>query len=223
MMTIEDRCVEICDTIGVKEVTVVAISKKQPFSVIEEAYEMGIRHFGENYVQEALPKIEQGKKDKLAIKWHYVGALQTNKMNKIVPEVMWLHAIDSWSQIEKLSKMLEQGIVLPKLLVQLNLAKEDTKSGLIEKDIKAFFEKVEATKLKVSGLMTFPPLQTDPEKNRPYFAKMKQWQDKINSWKLKQAQIKDLSMGVSNDYQVAVEEGATIVRLGEAIFGPRTP
>ncbi len=221
MMTIEDRCVEICDTIGVKEVTVVAISKKQPFSVIEEAYEMGIRHFGENYVQEALPKIEQGKKDKLAIKWHYVGALQTNKMNKIVPEVMWLHAIDSWSQIEKLSKMLEQGIVLPKLLVQLNLAKEDTKSGLIEKDIKAFFEKVETTKLKVSGLMTFPPLQTDPEKNRPYFAKMKQWQDKINSWKLKQTQIKDLSMGVSNDYQVAVEEGATIVRLGEAIFGPR--
>ena len=222
-MTIADRWHSVCEKIDVSKVTVVAISKKQPYSAVHQAYDVGIRDFGENYVQEALPKIQQSKDRLLHIQWHYVGALQTNKMNKIVPEVDCLHAIDSQSQIEKLNKMLEQGIVIPKLLVQLNLANEDTKSGLSEDQVQPFLEDVsQNTNLQISGLMTFPPLQTDPEKNRKYFAKMKELQGRINGWKMPNISVQELSMGVSNDYWVAVEEGATLVRLGEAIFGPRT-
>lgn len=222
MENIEDRLHRIRQVVGTKDVTVVAISKKQHFSAIHQAYDLGIRHFGENYVQEALPKIEKSNELQLNIHWHYVGALQTNKMNKIVPAVQTIHAIDSDSQIEKLKKMREGGSKIPQLLVQLNLANEDTKSGLSENQLKLFLEKVSTTtQLTISGLMTFPPLQTDPEKNRPYFAKMKQIQEQVNGWKLDRIQIHDLSMGVSSDYQVAIQEGATIVRLGEAIFGPR--
>lgn len=205
-----------------QNVTVVAISKKQTFAKIQEAYDLGVRHFGENYVQEALPKILESKTMGLDIQWHFVGALQTNKMNKIVPAVHYLHAIDSLSQIEKLEKMQEKGILIPKLLVQLNVAGEATKSGLEENEIQTFMNYIsENTKLDVSGLMTFPPLQTDPEKNRPFFARLNLWKEKINDWNLPRVQISDLSMGVSNDYLVAIEEGATLIRLGEAIFGPR--
>lgn len=222
MKKIEDRLHQVFQAIGSKDVTVIAISKKQPFSVIHQAYDLGLRHFGENYVQEALPKIEQSIERELKIHWHYVGALQTNKMNKIVPVVHYLHAIDSISQIEKLKKMQESGSSTPKLLVQINVANESTKSGLIENEIQSFLENVhQHTKLEISGLMTFPPLQTDPEKNRPFFAKMKMWQEKINGWKLDRIQIRDLSMGVSSDYEIAIQEGATMIRLGEALFGPR--
>lgn len=222
MKTIADRWHSIQEKIN-DAVTVIAISKKQPFSAIHQAYDIGVRHFGENYVQEALPKVEQAKDRMLNIHWHYVGALQTNKMNKLIPAVHFLHAIDSDSQIEKLKKMQEQGMTIPKLLVQLNLANEDTKSGLLENEIQKFMEQVSVnTQLNISGLMTFPPLQTDPEKNRPFFAKMTEWKEKINAWKLPRIEINDLSMGVSNDYKIAVEEGATLVRLGEAIFGPRS-
>ena len=222
METIENRWHRIRQIIGTKDVTVIAISKKQLFSTIHHAYDLGIRHFGENYVQEALPKIQESAERELKIQWHYVGALQTNKMNKIVPNVEYVHAIDSDSQIEKLKKMQESGMVIPKLLVQLNVANEDTKSGLHEAEIKPFLEKVsQCTQLEISGLMTFPPMQADPEKSRPYFARTNEWKEIINGWRLDRIQIKDLSMGVSNDYQVAIEEGATMIRLGEAIFGPR--
>ena len=207
-----------------QKVNIVAISKKKPFSVIQEAYDVGVRHFGENYVQEALPKIQEAQDKTLHIQWHYVGALQTNKMNNIVPVVQYLHAIDQLSQIEKLEKQATGGLDLPKIFVQLNLANEDTKSGIIENEVPSFFEKVNLKlHVEIGGLMTFPPLQTDPEKNRAYFAKMLEWKERINGWKLDRIEIRELSMGVSSDYWVAVEEGATMVRLGEVLFGPRIP
>jgi len=204
-----------------QSVTIVAVSKKQPLEKIQEAYEIGIKDFGENYVQEALPKIEALQK--LDLHWHFIGSLQTNKMNKIVPVVHFLHAIDQPSQIQKLHQLQERGVQIPKLLVQVNLAKEETKSGLDEQEIKSFLENIsQTTKLQVQGLMTFPPLQTDPEKSRPYFAKLYQWKETINAWKLNRINIHDLSMGVSSDYRVAVEEGATLIRVGEVLFGPRS-
>ncbi len=106
--------------------------------------------------------------------------------------------------------------------MHVNVAGEETKSGLHEDEIQAFLEHVsEQTKLEISGLMTFPPLQTDPEKNRRDFAKMRTWKETINGWKLDRISIQELSMGVSNDYEIAIQEGATMVRLGEALFGPR--
>jgi pyridoxal phosphate enzyme (YggS family) len=203
-------------------VTVVAISKKQSWEKIKTVYDLGLRHFGENYVQEALPKIQQSTQ--LSIQWHYVGTLQTNKMNKLVPAVHYLHAIDAFSQIEKLQKLKELGVTIPKLFVQINVANETTKSGLEENRIQTFMEHIsQHTHLEISGLMTFPPLQRDPEKNRPYFAKMMEWKERIHTWKLDRIEIVELSMGVSSDYEVALQEGATMIRLGEALFGPRIP
>lgn len=222
-----DQIQELVDTATKRrsgqKVTVVAVSKKQSFETILQAYEIGVRNFGENYVQEALPKIAMATEQKLMIDWHYVGALQTNKMNKIVPVTKYLHAIDQLSQIEKLEKMAQQGVQLPKLFIQLNLSNEETKSGLKEDEIPPFFEKVtQCLHVEISGLMTFPPLQTDPEQNRPYFAKMMEWKERINSWKLDRIEIQHLSMGVSSDYEVAIEEGATHIRVGEVLFGKRT-
>jgi pyridoxal phosphate enzyme (YggS family) len=205
-----------------QKVTIIAVSKKQSFESIEEAYESGVRHFGENYVQEMLPKIETAEGKKMGIHWHYIGSIQSNKLNKLVPNVSYLHAVDQLSHIEKLDKMAQEAMMLPKIFVQLNLADESTKSGILESEIPHFFEKVsQCLHVEISGLMTFPPMQTDPEKNRVYFAKMQEWKERINGWKLNRIEIQDLSMGVSSDFKVAVEEGATMVRLGEVLFGPR--
>lgn len=205
-----------------QKVEVIAISKKKPFSDIEHAYSLGLRSFGENYVQEALLKVEEARKKNLSIHWHYVGSIQSNKLNKLVANFDCIHAIDSISQIEKLDKIAAAGAKLPKLFIQLNLANESTKSGIKESEIPTFFEKItHYHRVEVSGLMTFPPYQVDPENNRPYFAKMMEWKSRINGWKLDRIEIQDLSMGVSSDYPIAIEEGATLVRLGETIFGPR--
>ena len=201
-------------------VKIVAISKTQSVEAIQLAYNQGIRNFGENYVQEALPKIEALPRD---IQWHYVGNLQTNKMNKIVPHIQWVHSISQLSQVQKLEKLRQEGMKLPNILIQLNLAGESTKMGLQDPHIRQNLEFIsEQTELEVCGLMTFPPYQDNPEKNRRYFAEMMQWKETIQGWKLPRVNIQELSMGVSGDFEVAIEEGATMIRLGEVLFGPRT-
>ncbi len=207
---------------AIEKLTVIAVSKKKSYEDVVEAANIGLKNFGENYVQEMLPKIDQATSQNLNVHWHFIGELQSNKLNKIAPKVFCIHSIDRASQIEKLEKLRQEGVQIPQLLVQLNIANENTKAGLIERDIQSFFQMiVEKTKLQISGLMTFPPLQEDAEKNRIYFAKMNQWKQQINAWKLDRIDIQDLSMGVSSDFEVALQEGATMIRLGEALFGPR--
>lgn len=228
MTTIKNRFEAILEKVqqhsqNPKNVKVIAVSKKQPFEKIIEAYEAGARHFGENYVQEALPKILELSPRYPEICWHFIGSLQTNKMNKIIPHIQVLHSLDQQSQIEKLEKMRIGGLTIPALFLQINIANEETKGGLNESEIEVFLESVsQNTQLPIRGLMAFPPYQDDPEKNRPYFAKLADLQNRINRWGLLPIKIEELSMGVSNDFHIALEEGSTMIRVGESLFGPRT-
>ena len=204
-----------------QKVTMIAVTKTQSTAAINESYDLGIRNFGENYAQEMISKIDE-LSELHDLQWHYIGNLQTNKMNKIVPKIHWFHSLSQMSQVEKLEKMRLQNISLPKLLVQINVAQEDSKLGLHEDQAEDFFKMIsEHTGLSIIGLMTFPPYQDEAEKNRTYFARLTHWKEKINQWNLERIQIRELSMGVSNDYSVAIEEGATMVRVGEALFGSR--
>lgn len=227
MNTLEQRWSWIQEVIAKgkhkQNVRVVAVTKNCSVQAISEAYALGITEFGENYVQEALPKILDPQLLNKKIEWHFVGSLQTNKMNKIIPAIQWMHSLSQNSQVEKLEKMREQGVAIPRLLIQINVASEDTKSGLLEDQIQPFVESISSkSQLEICGLMVFPPYQTHPEDNRRYFTKAYEWKEKINEWKLPRIQMSELSMGVSNDYSIAIEEGATMIRIGEALFGVRT-
>lgn len=205
-----------------ESVKIVCVSKKQTMESILEAYEAGARHFGENYFQEALNKLNNPLLEKLDVSWHFVGSLQTNKLAKIVPRFDFLHSIDQQTQLKKLEKLTPAGEASPSLLVQINISGEESKSGIKIADLKTFFSWIsENTHLSISGLMTFPPYQIDPESNRRYFAELSRIQQRVNDWNLSRIQLQELSMGVSHDFTVALEEGATIIRVGESVFGPR--
>lgn len=227
MTTIKNRFEAILEKIqrhsqNSKNVKIIAVSKKQSTEKIIEAYEAGARHFGENYVQEALPKILELSPRYSEIRWHFIGNLQTNKMNKIIPQVQFLHSLDQQSQIEKLEKMRASGLTIPTLFLQINIANEETKGGIKESQIEVFTKAfLQNTQLHIHGLMAFPPYQNDPEKNRPYFVKLAELQNRINGFGFKNIKIEELSMGVSNDFHIALEEGSTMIRVGESLFGPR--
>ncbi|MEZ4703853.1 MAG: YggS family pyridoxal phosphate-dependent enzyme [Bdellovibrionota bacterium] len=198
------------------EVRVVAVSKHQSMESIEQAITLGIRDFGENYVQEALPKIQA--LEQLDLRWHFIGHLQSNKAKQIGQHFSTVHSLDRISTAKELSKAKSS----VSCLVQLNLSGERTKDGVDAAGLEPLLAELDDIHgLHVEGLMTFPPFQNDPEDNRRYFRQARKlWEAmKAKSWK--QISMKELSMGVSNDYEVAIEEGATLVRIGTSLFGPR--
>lgn len=200
-----------------QDVTVVAVTKTVDVARIMEAINAGIKHIGENRVQEFVKKhdfIPAG------IKRHLIGTLQTNKVKYIVDKVDLIHSLDRISLAKELNKRAGERII--PVLIQVNISRESTKSGIFEEDLESFIEQLQSLDhIRVKGLMTIAPLLSDPEAARPYFARLKKLFDRIKERRYPHIDMEYLSMGMTNDFEVAIEEGANIVRIGRAIFGER--
>jgi PLP dependent protein len=203
------------------DIRLVAISKTFPPDAVREAFAAGQVDFGENKVQEALQKIRATAE--LHSRWHLVGHLQSNKARKVVGPFAYVHSVDSRELLALLDKEAAAQGVAPKLLIQVDLAGEATKFGAPEADLPAIFETAgRLQSAEVVGLMVLPPWSEDPETARPWFRRLREIRDGLARSGVPAGQLRELSMGMSHDFPVAVEEGATIVRIGTAIFGERT-
>lgn len=202
-----------------KDVTLIAVSKTKPVSLLMEAYEAGARDFGENKVQELMDKIPQMPDD---IRWHMIGHLQRNKVKYIVDKVYMIHSVDSLELAREISKEAVKKGVCVNILLEVNVAQEESKFGVSCEE--AYGLALEASKLpgiNVQGLMTIAPYVDEGEKNRKVFSKLRQLAVDISGKNIDNMNMNALSMGMSGDYEVAIEEGATYVRVGTAIFGER--
>lgn len=202
-----------------EEIRLVAVSKTVDPAAIERAIKAGVKILGENYVQEAREKIEALGKD---VSWHFIGHLQSNKAKAAVRLFDWIHTVDRLSLARELDRAARQeGKQLP-ILLQIRLGEEATKSGMIADEIFPLVDELSRLKgLTVRGLMSLPPFFDDPERSRPFFRELKKWSERIADQHIPGVSMGELSMGMSNDFEVAIEEGATLVRVGTAIFGPR--
>lgn len=201
-----------------ENVTLVAVSKTKPVEDLMIAYDMGQRDFGENKVQELINKVEILPGD---IKWHFIGNLQTNKVKYLVGKTYLIHSLSSLKLLRKIEEEFSKKNTLANLLIQINIGREETKGGIFEEDLDEFILEVEKCKsIKVRGLMTIIP-KGNTEENRHYFKKMKSIFDKLSNNLYKNITMEVLSMGMTQDYKIALEEGSTLVRVGEGIFGKR--
>ena len=201
------------------DVTLIAVSKTKPVEMLMEAYEAGVRDFGENYIQELIDKIPQLPSD---IRWHMIGHLQRNKVKYIIDKVSLIHSVDSLRLAEEISAQAIKKNVEADILVEVNVAQEESKFGTFSSDVFALVEQIsKLPAIHVKGLMTIAPFVDDPEENRKYFRKLKQLSVDIAAKNIDNISMNILSMGMTGDYVVAVEEGATFVRVGTGIFGER--
>lgn len=210
-----------CERSGrkVEEIKILGASKKQSPEKIKIVFELGVKIFGENYVQEAEKKILELKN--LPIEWHFIGRLQTNKVKKALSLFSMIQTLDRISLAQEIQKQAEKKDLIVSVLIEINIGKEPTKGGVDPEKLEEFIEEIKRfDRIKIKGLMCLPPYEENPEKIRPYFIKMKEIFEKIKPFM--NSEFKELSMGTSNDYHVAIEEGATIIRIGEALFGKRT-
>jgi hypothetical protein len=197
----------------------VAVSKTFGAEKIREAVEAGAQVLGENYLQEAQKKIEALGP---GISWHFIGHLQKNKAKYAVRLFDLIHSVDSLALAEELDRAAEKNGKVQEILLQADLSGEATKFGAGEGEILQMAERIQGLKnLSVKGLMTMPPFSDDPEDSRPYFRKLRSLRDRLAQMKIPGISPEDLSMGMSGDFEVAIEEGATLVRIGTAVFGPR--
>ena len=217
----EKRIQAACDRAGRKreEVTLIAVSKTKPVETLQEAYDLGVRIFGENKVQELTAKYEALPKD---IHWHMIGHLQTNKVKYIIDKAELIHSVDSLKLAETIEKEAAKHDLIADILVEVNVAEEESKFGMKMEEVIPFVEKVSAfPHVRVRGLMTIAPFVEDPEENRSIFADLHKLYIDIKKKNHDNDTVSVLSMGMTNDYEVAIEEGATMVRVGTGIFGAR--
>ncbi len=210
-----------CEKAGrdASEVTLIAVSKTKPVPMLEEIYNDGIREFGENKVQELTEKYEVLPKD---IHWHMIGHLQRNKVKYIVDKACLIHSVDSLRLAEEISRQAVIKQVEVDILVEVNMAQEESKFGIFKEDAIALVcEIARLPQLHVKGLMTIAPFVEDAEENRIFFRKMKELSVDIAEKNVDNVDMDILSMGMTGDYMVAIEEGATMVRVGTGIFGER--
>ncbi len=201
------------------DVTLIAVSKTKPVELLMEAYEAGIRDFGENKVQELCEKYEVMPKD---IRWHMIGHLQRNKVKYIVDKVALIHSVDSLRLAEQIETEAAKKNVIVDILVEVNVACEDSKFGVMTEETLELVKNIAAFEhINIKGLMTIAPYTEEPEENRKYFEKLKQLSVDIKAKNVDNISMEMLSMGMTGDYQVAIEEGATFVRVGTGIFGER--
>ena len=218
---VEERIQEACRRAGRdrSEVTLIAVSKTKPAEVLKEAYDLGIRVFGENKVQELTEKYEVLPKD---IRWHMIGHLQTNKVKYIADKVELIHSVDSLKLAETIEKEAAKRNRTIDILVEVNVAEEESKFGLRVEEVIPFIEKVAGfSHINVRGLMTIAPFVENPEKNRSVFADLRKLSGDITEKNNDNVNVSILSRGMTNDYDGAIEEGATMVRVGTGIFGAR--
>lgn len=219
--SVEKKIQAACDRAGRKreEVTLIAVSKTKPVSMLQEAYDLGVRIFGENKVQEIRDKYEALPKD---IEWHMIGHLQTNKVKYIVDKVKLIHSVDSLKVAETIEKEAEKHNCTADILLEVNVAEEESKYGLRTKEVLPLYDEIrQYSHINVRGLMTIAPFVDNPEKNRTIFADLHKLYVDIKEKNIDNDTVSILSMGMTNDYEVAIEEGATMVRIGTGIFGAR--
>lgn len=201
------------------DVTIIAVSKTKPLSDVEELLAHGVTEFGENKVQEMVDKYEHVSKP---VHWHLIGHLQTNKVKYIVDKACMIHSVDSVHLAKEIEKEAAKKNLVVKVLLEVNIAHEESKFGINETEV---YDLIDAIKdmpyIHVMGLMTIAPFVENPEDNRIYFRKMYQLSLDIKSKCIDNIDMNVLSMGMTNDYEIAVEEGATMIRVGTAIFGAR--
>ena len=201
-----------------EDITLLAATKTVDVEVINHAIEAGVSFIGENRVQEFLSKYEQYN----PVNMHFIGHLQTNKVKDIIDKVSLIHSVDSYRLAEEISRQAVKRNIIVNILLEINIGDEQSKSGFEYDEAVAAVEKIaKLGGIKIKGLMAIPPICASPDENRPYFAKMKKLFIDIGSKKIDNSSMDILSMGMSDDYQVAIEEGATMVRLGTALFGRR--
>ena len=221
LQEVEKRIQAACDRAGRKreEVTLIAVSKTKPVETLQEAYDLGVRICGENKVQELTAKYEALPKD---IHWHMIGHLQTNKVKYIIDKAELIHSVDSLKLAETIEKEAAKHDLIADILVEVNVAEEESKFGMKMEEVIPFVEKVSAfPHVRVRGLMTIAPFVEDPEENRSIFADLHKLYIDIKKKNHDNDTVSVLSMGMTNDYEVAIEEGATMVRVGTGIFGAR--
>jgi pyridoxal phosphate enzyme (YggS family) len=229
MSTISDRLDDIRARIAAaahsagrnpSSVRLIAVSKTFPLEFIREAFDAGQRDFGENRVQEALQKIERSADQ--SIRWHLLGHLQTNKARKAAPAFAVIQSVDSVELIQKLDQAAGSTGHAPELLIQVDLAGEATKYGAAPREVPRLFDAAAACRAaRVVGLMTLPPWPETPEDSRPWFRQLRDLRDQWLASGVPASMLRELSIGMSGDFEVAVQEGATMVRVGTAIFGSR--
>jgi len=201
-----------------KQIRVVGVCKNQPVKKLIEAYDCGLRYFGENKTQEA--EEHQAALAGRDITWHFIGKLQKNKINRVLKSFDFIESVDSVKSLEHIHKRVDNEI---ETFIEINIGEEKNKSGFTVDGLKKALNYISMlNRVKIVGLMTIPPFDDDPEIIRPYFAQMRILKEEINNLKLPNFNITELSMGMSGDYEVALEEGATIVRIGTALFGRRS-
>ena len=225
MSTIRENLLRVIDRIekaalragrDPKEIKLVAVSKTVEPARIREAIEAGASLLGENYVQEAQKKIGMIGRP---VAWHFIGHLQSNKAKVAVQLFDMIHSLDSVHLAEELNRRATQEGRVLKVLIEVNLAREATKFGTDEEKLFTLTKRIkELDHLSLEGLMTMPPFFDSPEESRPYFIELRKWKERMGQEGMP---IEELSMGMSNDFEIAIEEGATYVRVGTAIFGPR--
>lgn len=218
---VEDQITAVCEKSGRdrKEVTLIAVSKTKPAELLQEAYDCGCRDFGENKVQELMDKYEVLPKD---IRWHMIGHLQRNKVKYIVDKVYMIHSVDSLRLAEEISKEAVKKNVEVQILIEVNVANENTKFGTTCEEVLSLVREIaKLPNILIKGLMTIAPYVEDEEENRCYFQKLKKISVDIMKENVDNVYMETLSMGMTGDYRTAVSEGATYVRVGTGIFGVR--
>ncbi len=204
-----------------EDITLVAVTKTHPASEINEAIAAGATDIGENRVQEILEKID----DVAPVRWHLIGHLQTNKVKQVIDKVVMIHSVDSLKLAHEIDKRAAAAGIVMDVLIEINSAMEETKSGIAAGELRQLVTDItaECGNVRVCGIMCIPPIAEEPEDSRPYFREAKELFEDMKSWDLPQERFAptELSMGMSGDFEVAIEEGATIVRVGSSIFGPR--
>jgi len=201
-------------------IRLLAVSKTHPIDAVRAACLAGQREFGENRVQEALQKISLSSDT--AIQWHLVGHLQSNKARKAAAVFACIHSIDSVDLLERVDAGALEAGHRPDVLVQVDLAGEPTKHGATLETLLPLFEAAATCRaVRVAGLMVLPPFAANPEETRPYFARLREIRDELGGRGVPSSMLQELSMGMSHDFEIAIEEGATLVRVGSAIFGNR--
>ena len=202
-----------------EEITLIAVSKTKPLEDIEELIQIGVKDFGEYKVQELCDKYERVS---APVRFHQIGHLQTNKVKYVVDKASLIHSVDSLKLAKELQKEAAKRQIISEILIEVNVAEEATKFGLHTEEVLPFVQEIaKFANIHVNGLMTIAPFVENPEENRKYFRTLKQLSLDIISKNIDNINMNVLSMGMTNDYKVAIEEGATMVRVGTAIFGAR--